>query len=70
MLNRRLLSTTSAALGAALFFGASTPFAKELVGLISPLLLAGLLYVGSGLGLILTRLVKDHGWTSSWISKK
>jgi drug/metabolite transporter (DMT)-like permease len=32
-------------------FGASTPLAKVLVGDVSPLLLAGLLYLGSGLGL-------------------
>lgn len=36
--------------GAALF-GASTPIAKLLVGEIGPLMLAGLLYAGSGLGL-------------------
>ena len=35
----------------ALLFGASTPFAKLLVGAISPLALAGLLYLGSGIGL-------------------
>jgi drug/metabolite transporter (DMT)-like permease len=40
-----------AALGAAVLFGASTPLAKTLVGEISPLLLAGLLYLGSGIGL-------------------
>ena len=39
------------ALGAAFLFGASTPFAKLLVGDMTPLLLAGLLYLGSGLGL-------------------
>jgi drug/metabolite transporter (DMT)-like permease len=40
-----------AALGAALLFGASTPFAKLLVGEASPWLVAGLLYMGSGIGL-------------------
>jgi drug/metabolite transporter (DMT)-like permease len=40
-----------AALGAAALFGLSTPIAKTLVGEISPLLLAGLLYMGSGAGL-------------------
>jgi drug/metabolite transporter (DMT)-like permease len=40
-----------AALGAAALFGLSTPIAKTLVGEASPLLLAGLLYAGSGLGL-------------------
>jgi drug/metabolite transporter (DMT)-like permease len=39
-----------ALLGAALF-GASTPVAKLLVGEIGPVMLAGLLYAGSGLGL-------------------
>jgi drug/metabolite transporter (DMT)-like permease len=43
----------AAALGAALLFGASTPVAKLLLGEISPWLLAGLLYLGSGLGLAL-----------------
>jgi hypothetical protein len=48
------MTTTRAAapaLAAALLFGASTPFAKLLVGDVPPLLLAGLLYLGSGLGL-------------------
>ncbi|KTC89166.1 DMT family transporter [Fluoribacter dumoffii] len=69
MFHYRLISPTIAALGAAMFFGASTPFAKQLVGQISPLLLAGLLYAGSGIGLILTRLVKDRGWRHSGIIK-
>jgi drug/metabolite transporter (DMT)-like permease len=42
-----------AALGAAALFGLSTPLAKILTGDVSPLLLAGLLYLGSGLGLAL-----------------
>lgn len=41
------------ALLAAVLFGASTPLAKLLVGQITPVLLAGLLYAGSGLGLCL-----------------
>lgn len=40
------------ALLAAMTFGASTPFAKLLVGQIAPIALAGLLYLGSGLGLL------------------
>lgn len=35
----------------ALLFGLSTPLAKVLVGTVEPLMLAGLLYLGSGLGL-------------------
>src|SRR5215469_15899645 len=41
------------ALASALLFGASTPLAKALLGDVSPWLLAGLLYLGSGLGLLL-----------------
>jgi len=41
------------ALLAASLFGASTPLAKSLVGEMHPLLLAGLLYLGSGCGLCL-----------------
>ena len=47
-----------AALGAALLFGAGTPFAKLLLGSVSPWLLAGLLYLGSGIGLTLYRRLK------------
>src|SRR5919109_1618832 len=41
------------ALLSAALFGASTPLAKIFVGSISPLALAGLLYLGSGIGLAL-----------------
>ena len=44
-----------AAFGAALLFGASTPFAKLLLGSSSPWVAAGLLYLGSGLGLAVYR---------------
>lgn len=44
------------ALAAALLFGASTPLAKLFLGETSPFLLAGLLYLGSGLGLGLWKL--------------
>ena len=53
-----------AALGAALLFGASTPFAKQLAGDISPILLAGLLYLGSGIGLWVVRLIRDRGFAA------
>lgn len=45
------------ALLAALLFGASTPLAKALLPTVTPLLMAGLLYLGSGLGLALFSLV-------------
>ena len=44
-----------AALGSAVLFGAGTPLAKLLLSSVSPWLLAGLLYLGSGLGLTLFR---------------
>jgi drug/metabolite transporter (DMT)-like permease len=44
-----------AALGAAILFGAGTPLAKLLLNNVSPWLLAGLLYLGSGVGLTLYR---------------
>lgn len=47
----------SAALGAALLFGAGTPLAKWLLGTIDPWLLAGLLYLGSGIGLTVYRFL-------------
>lgn len=51
-------------LGAALLFGASTPLAKLLVADMPPLLLAGLLYLGSGVGLaailLMRRLRNPH----------
>ena len=52
------LRSASPALAAALLFGASTPLAKLLVGDTPPLLLAGLLYLGSGIGLGLLLLVR------------
>lgn len=43
------------ALGSATLFGASAPLAKLLTGSVDPWLLAGLLYLGAGLGLALVR---------------
>ena len=48
-----------AALVSAVLFGAGTPLAKSLLGQVSPWLLAGLLYAGSGLGLMVYRLTKQ-----------
>lgn len=47
-----------AALASAILFGAGTPFAKLLLGDVSPWMLAGLLYTGSGFGLAVWRLVR------------
>ena len=48
----------AAALAAALLFGAGTPIAKQLLAGIDPWMLAGLLYLGSGLGLGAWRIVR------------
>jgi drug/metabolite transporter (DMT)-like permease len=47
------------ALASAILFGASTPFAKLLVGLIDPQLLAGLLYLGAGFGLAISQVTRS-----------
>lgn len=48
------------ALLAAALFGISAPLAKLLVGDMPPQFLAGLLYLGSGLGLLVLRSVRRH----------
>ncbi len=48
-----------AALGAAFLFGGGTPLAKWLLSGLDPWLLAGLLYLGSGVGLCLYRRVRN-----------
>ena len=51
------------ALASAVLFGASTPFAKLLLGQgVSPWLLAGILYLGSGIGLAAVQFVR---WLAS-----
>lgn len=49
------------ALGSAALFRVSAPLAKLLLGEVSPWLLAGLLYLGSGFGLWAVRLVRRTG---------
>jgi len=62
------------ALLAALLFGASTPLAKLLIADISPMVLAGLLYAGSGLGLglwlLLRRLRHSHAATEAALQRR
>ena len=53
------------ALLAAALFGISTPFAKLLVGEVPPVLLGGMLYLGSGVGLLIVRLIRDGGWRAT-----
>ena len=49
------------ALASAVLFGLSAPIAKLLLGDVSPWLLAGLLYLGSGLGLAVLRMLRRSG---------
>ncbi len=60
----------AAAIGAALLFGASTPIAKQLLRDTPPILLAGLLYLGSGIGLGLIRTARDRGWRAPTMTSK
>jgi drug/metabolite transporter (DMT)-like permease len=46
------------ALFSAVLFGASTPLSKILLGELSPVLLAGLLYLSSGCGLMIWQLLR------------
>ena len=48
------------ALLAALLFGASTPLAKSLLPQVAPMLMAGLLYLGSGIGLAVFSLIRSR----------
>ena len=59
-MNRTALAWPGApiALASAALFGASAPFAKLLLGTVDPWLLAGLLYLGSGIGLGLVQLAR------------
>jgi drug/metabolite transporter (DMT)-like permease len=51
-----------AALASALLFGLTTPIAKQLLSRTQPFLIAGLLYLGSGIGVSAVRLIRDRGW--------
>ena len=58
LLARSLKPGVAAALASAFLFGAGTPLAKWLLDQMSPWMLAGLLYLGSGLGLFIYRLAR------------
>ncbi|NDP37205.1 MAG: DMT family transporter [Rhodoferax sp.] len=63
-------SAVLAALAAAALFGASTPLAKQFVGDMSALLLAGLLYLGSGVGLLGLRVLRDRAWCNPGLAPR
>ena len=54
-----------AALASAVLFGVTTPIAKQLLSGTQPLLIAGLLYLGSGVGVSALRCVQDRGWAAT-----
>jgi drug/metabolite transporter (DMT)-like permease len=60
ILHKHMQSGVPLAVAAAMLFGASTPFSKILLGRVDPILLAGLLYLGSGCGLALWRLARGR----------
>lgn len=58
------------ALLSALLFGVTAPLSKLLLLQdISPLLLAGLIYLGGGLGLAALRALEDGGWSATGLSR-
>jgi drug/metabolite transporter (DMT)-like permease len=61
LLTSSLKPGVAAALVSAFLFGAGTPLAKWLLDQMSPWILAGLLYLGSGLGLFVYRLARGAG---------
>jgi drug/metabolite transporter (DMT)-like permease len=64
-----LSSGLAAALASAVLFGATTPIAKRLLDGSSPMLVAGLLYLGSGIGLTVLRVVQDRGWRPTALTR-
>jgi drug/metabolite transporter (DMT)-like permease len=59
------VSAVLCALAAAGLFGLSTPLAKLLVGIVDPWLLAGVFYLGSGIGLAVLKFVLSFRGTRS-----
>lgn len=58
------------ALASALLFGITTPIAKQLLLGTQPLLIAGLLYLGSGVGVSILRWVQDRGWSATGLNAR
>lgn len=63
--SRAMQGGVLAALASAVLFGVTTPVAKQLLAGAQPLLIAGLLYLGSGIGVGALRLLQDRGWLAT-----
>jgi len=59
-MNQPAMKPTIYALMAAFLFGLSIPLNKLLLGNVQPLVLSGLLYLGSGLGILLFRFITER----------
>lgn len=59
----------AAALASTALFGATTPVAKQLLEGAGPLLVAGLLYLGSGVGVSLLRIIEEGGWPPTGLAR-
>jgi drug/metabolite transporter (DMT)-like permease len=59
-----------AALTSALLFGLTTPIAKQLLSGTQPFLIAGLLYLGSGVGVSALRWAQDRGWSATGLTAR
>lgn len=58
MLNNQVFNSKVQAIFAAVLFGASAPLSKLLLGNVDPVLLAALLYLGCGFGLLISRMLQ------------
>ncbi len=58
-MNRHPATIYLPAILAAIFFGISTPLVKLLLGDVDPVILAGLLYLGAGLGMLVFRVIRS-----------
>ncbi len=67
--NKKINPFVMSAIGASVLFGASTPFEKLFIHNITPIFMAGLLYLSSGIGLAAIRLLRDKKWLASGLKK-
>ncbi len=70
MIDFRIQRYALLALASAALFGAATPALKPIVGALHPVLLAGLLYLGSFLGLAIARAARGGGRGEAALSRR